>query len=222
MFKKNDHAQKIKAVIFDMDGVITNTMPYHYRCWRDIFIKNGINATRLDVYLREGQKGIESVFEIFKEHGKTISFLKAHQILKEKEIHFKKTVQQRFILGARSFLKELASKGFQIALVTGTSRQELHKILPKNIYKLFAAIITGTDVKNGKPHPEPYLKCLKSLKIKAQEAIVIENAPFGVKSAKMAGLKCLALETSLPKKYLKDADRIFKSIKELRKEIIFR
>jgi len=109
----------------------------------------------------------------------------------------------------------------RLALVTGTSRHELYQILPTSLRDLFSVIVTGSDVKHGKPHPEPYLKSLKGLKIKASAAVVIENAPFGIRSAKQAGLKCIALETSLPKKYLSEADAIFPSIKELQSNVLF-
>ena len=206
---------KLSAVIFDMDGVITNTMPDHFKAWKIIFTKYGINVSQLDVYKREGQKGLSSVREIFAAHGKTITQKKAEQILIEKEKLFKRIVKTRFITGARSFLNLLYRRGFKLALVTGTARHELLKILPKNIYKLFYVIITGSDVQNGKPHPEPYLNAIKNLKVSVKDALVIENAPFGITSAKDAGLRCFALQTSLPKKYLIKADRIFRSIKDL-------
>ncbi|HNV24567.1 MAG TPA: HAD family phosphatase, partial [Candidatus Omnitrophota bacterium] len=190
-------------------------------CWRKIFIENGIQATRLDIYLREGQKGIDSVFEIFKKHKKEITILKAKKILKEKELRFNQAVKTRFIPGIKSFIKKLHSQNIRLALVTGTSRKELFKILPKEMLSLFAVTITGSDVQKGKPHPEPYLKCLKQLRIKPHQAIVIENAPLGILSAKKAGMTCLALETSLSKKHLKQADKIFKSVEELSKSNFF-
>jgi beta-phosphoglucomutase len=63
-------------------------------------------------------------------------------------------------------------------------------------------------VKRGKPHPEPYIKCAKLLGLKPSECVVIENAPFGIESAKKAGMFCIALTTSLPKAYLRKADII--------------
>ena len=68
---------KTKAVIFDMDGVITNTMPDHYRVWRKIFREQGIRVSHRDVYCREGQRGLTSVQEIFREHGKHIGAVDA-------------------------------------------------------------------------------------------------------------------------------------------------
>jgi len=212
----------VKSVIFDMDGVITNTMPDHYRSWKTTLKDEGIHVTYEDIYKREGQPGLSSVQEIFKEYRKgTIDKRGANKILRKKENLFKKIVKTRFITGARKFLKDLHRNDMRLALVTGTSRHELQQILPASVRQLFSVIIAGNDVTHGKPHPEPYLKSLKNLKIKPSEAVVIENAPFGIRSAKRAGLYCLALETSLPKKYLSEADAIFSSIKDLQRRVHF-
>ena len=210
---------KVKAVIFDMDGVITNTMSDHFKAWKKIFADEGINVTRLDVYSREGQKGIHSVREIFEVYKKPFGLSKAKDLLNKKEELFKKIAKKRFIPGARRFLRALHQKGFLLALVTGTSRHELHRILPDDLYNLFAVTVTGNDVKHGKPHPEPFIKAIKKLKVSSKEVFVIENSPLGIRSAGAAGLQCLALETSLPKKYLKDADKIFNSIQDLQKSV---
>ncbi|MCK5082463.1 MAG: HAD family phosphatase, partial [Candidatus Omnitrophica bacterium] len=211
----------VKSVIFDMDGVITNTMPDHFRSWKAIFKEEGIHVTYEDIYKREGQPGLSSVTEIFREHNKAFSKKEAAKVLKKKEVLFKRIVKTRFITGARTFLKHLHKKDIRLALVTGTSRHELRQILPVSLRDLFSVIVTGNEVKHGKPHPEPYLKSLQELKIESSQAVVIENAPFGIRSAKQAGLKCLALETSLPKQYLREADMIFPSIKELENKASF-
>lgn len=212
---------KAKAIIFDMDGVITNTMPDHYRVWKKIFRKHGIVVSRFEVYEREGQKGIDSIDEIFEQHGKPLTTSAARKILRQKERAFRRKAGIRFIPGARQFLKSLHSKQFRLGLVTGTSRKELNQILPEGLRRLFHARITGTDVRDGKPHPEPYLKALQLLHVKPKDAIVIENAPLGIASAKGAGLRCLAIATSLPAKRLKRADRVFRSIKDLKRKVRF-
>jgi beta-phosphoglucomutase len=210
---------KLDSVIFDMDGVITDTMPYHFQAWRTIFANNGIHVTHEDIYKREGQKGIDSVREIFGE--KNISFTEeiAHRLLKEKEALFKKIFKRRYISGSRSLIKRLFRQGYRLALVTGTSRTEAEYLLPKDLWNCFEVTVCGSDVKHGKPHPEPYLTALHKLNISPSSTIVIENAPFGIASAKAAGLKCIALETSLPTTYLKQADKVFHSYKDLKNEI---
>jgi beta-phosphoglucomutase len=209
----------LQAIIFDMDGVITMTMPSHYRAWARVFSDEGIRVSKFEVYAREGQKGLNSVLEIFAEHGKTITLKRAKELLEKKEFLFKSNASVRFVPGARSFIKEYHRKGIKLALVTGTARHEVAKILPKDLRNCFDVLISGSDVKHGKPHPEPYLKAIKKLKISKGEALVVENAPFGITSAVQAGLFCVAIETSLPRAYLKDADEIIHDYQGLRKII---
>ena len=212
---------QISALIFDMDGVITDTMPYHFRAWRHVFAAQGIVASHEDIYKREGQKGIDSVRELFKE--KKISYTDAigEKLLYEKEKLFKEIFKRKYITGSRSFIKKFHTQGFKLALVTGTSRHEAQKLLPKDLWDCFDVTVCGSDVQNGKPHPEPYLKALTKLKAGPKDAIVFENAPFGIRSAKAAGLYCVALETSLPAAYLKKADAIFSSFKEIESKVKF-
>ena len=212
---------KFRAIIFDMDVVITNTMPYHYDAWLDTFASVGIKVNCYDIYCREGQDGLSTVKEIYAENRRKFNLKQAKQLLARKENLFKRIVRPRFIKGSRPFVRDLKRRNFLLALVTGTSRHEVRKILPRKLFNFFDVTITGSDVKKGKPNPEPFLKALKALKIPAQEVVVIENAPFGIEAAKRAHLFCIALQTSLPKSYLLEADVILKSFKELRQRINF-
>lgn len=209
----------LRAIIFDMDGVITMTMPAHFRAWSKVFADEGIHVSKLEVYSREGQKGLNSVLEIFAACGKKITLKRAKELLDKKEHLFKANARVRFVPGARSFIKECRRQGIELALVTGTARHEVMKILPENMIRAFDVIVSGSDVKHGKPHPEPYQKAIKALKVAGGEAFVLENAPFGIASAVKAGLFCVAIETSLPKAYLKEADVIIHDYHGLKKII---
>lgn len=212
---------KFKAIIFDMDGVITNTMPYHFDAWLATFASVGIKVNCYDIYCREGQDGLSTVKEIYAENKRKFNLKQAKQLLARKENLFKRIVKTRYVLGARPFVRNLKKHGFLLGLVTGTSRHEARKILPHKLFNLFDVTVTGSDVKKGKPNPEPFLNALKALKIPAREVAVIENAPFGIEAAKRTHLFCIALQTSLPKSYLLEADIILKSFKELRQRINF-
>lgn len=212
---------QISTFIFDMDGVITDTMPYHFRAWRHVFASEGIKASHKDIYKREGQKGIDSVREIFSEKKRFYTEIIAKRLLRDKERLFKRIFKRKFIAGSRKFIKTCHAQGFKLALVTGTSRHEAQKLIPKELWNCFDVTVCGSDVKNGKPDPEPYLKAIVKLNVKPKEAVVFENAPFGIRSAKAAGLLCIALETSLPSAYLTGADAIFPSFKAISATVKF-
>lgn len=205
----------LKAVIFDMDGVIVNTMPFHARAWQDTFKKFGIKLTKKEIYLREGEKWDKTFFDIIKKHKIPLTQKIKDEVFRHREKVFKKMFKIRLFEDAPGLIKCLKKRGLLLALVTGTPRQEVKKILPEELYKLFDVIIPSDEVRHGKPHPEPFLKALRVLKIAPKDAIVIENAPNGIIAAKRAKLKVIAVETSLSRRYLKDADVIVKSLADI-------
>ena len=212
---------KIKAMIFDMDGVITDTMPYHFRAWRKVYADEGFHITKNEIYRREGQPGYVTIKEIAQKYHLSFKGSRPKEILDKKEALFNKIAHRRFIRGSRRFLHLSKKRGFVLALVTGTARHEVRRILPRELLGLFSVIVTGDQVKKGKPHPEPYLLALKKLRTKPEDVVVFENAPFGIISAKKAHLRCLALETYLPKTALKRADAVFSSFRELCRKVNF-
>lgn len=209
-----------KAVIFDMDGIITDTMGYHYDAWKKAFKAYGIDVDYYDIYLREGQKGIQTAIEMLKENNLDPVDKKPEDILTLKEEIFKKISKPRLMKGADKLVKDLKNAGYILALVTGTSRDELNKILPDDIIACFDFSVSGDEVSCGKPHPEPFTTALNKLSLKPEEAVVLENAPFGIISARQAGLFVIAVTTYLPEKHLKKADIILKSLEEADKLLL--
>ena len=101
--------------------------------------------------------------------------------------------------------------------MTGSARSVVDEsLVPTGIVGLFDAIVTGDEVTNGKPDPEPYRTVAGRLGLSPSECLVIENAPLGIQSARAAGMRCLALETTLPAGRLPQADRVFSSAGDLR------
>jgi beta-phosphoglucomutase len=194
-----------KAVIFDMDGVITDTMPYHYRAWESVLAEEGIRVSHLDIYKREGEKGGDSLRDLFRENGRTLDDALQARLLKKKEDLFQNIVQPKLIRGSEEMIRRFHQARFVLALVTGTSRSELLNFLPGRLLPFFAMTLAGDEVRRGKPDPEPYRTVLERLALDSDRTVVVENAPFGIRSARAANLYCLAVTTSLPEAYLREA-----------------
>ncbi|MBN2134163.1 MAG: HAD family phosphatase [Acidobacteria bacterium] len=205
-FINNGFRKSLAAVLFDMDGVITDSMPWHHICWNEVLERRGIHLSKEELYKREGEKGFTTIQNIFMDKGKTITEAEAEELLKEKEVLFHKKARIQLFSGIEDFIFRLAGLGVKVGLVTGTSMGELIKLLPSELIEIFKTIVTGDRVSNGKPHPEPYLKALNEIGVEIESVAVIENAPLGIKSAKAAGVFTIAVQTSLGEEYLREAD----------------
>ncbi|MCM3730720.1 HAD family phosphatase [Fictibacillus nanhaiensis] len=199
----------IKAVCFDMDGVVVHTMPHHVEAWQYAFKEKGYKHEDLEFYLREGMPGRKTISDIFQSNQMQVDEKDMEDIYINKRNYFKKNAEYAFINETVSLLEYLFSQGIPISLVTGSRKEFVEEVI-RNLPVKFHSVITGDDVKIGKPSPEPYLNAIRGLSYDSSEWLVIENAPLGIESAKRAGAYCLAVETTLEKEYLTRADRIVK------------
>ena len=205
-----------KAVIFDMDGVIVDSMPYHYIAWYEALRPLGVRVNCFDVYSKEGEKWEKSMKEFLLRSNVRPTKKLMRKMFIERGRIFRKYFKRYVFAGAREILKCLKNDGYGLALVTGTGAKEIKKILPNNIQRIFDFIVPGDSVRKGKPFPDPYLKAAKLLKLPPSQCVVVENAPYGIESAKRAGMFCIAVTTSLPKEYLKKADVIVNTLNDVR------
>ena len=204
-----------KAIIFDMDGVIVDSMPYHFIAWYEALRPWGVRVSCFEVYAQEGERWETTLRGLLKREKikPTQKVLNAIFTLRQKI--FKRYFKRYIFRGAYELLVELKKQGFVLGLVTGSPLNEIKRILPVKLRRLFTAVVAGNQVKNGKPHPEPYLKAASLLGLGPQACLVIENAPFGIISAKQAGMPCIAVSTSLPKAYLADADIVVSQLNQI-------
>ncbi|MFC0188167.1 HAD family hydrolase [Fictibacillus aquaticus] len=198
---------KIKAVCFDMDGVIVDTMPYHVEAWQHAFHAEGHTLHGHLFYEREGMPGMKTIGDIDSLRSLSLTKSQMERIYHEKRKYFKQNARYEFISAAVSAASFLKKAGISIALATGSRREFVEEIIEQLPFS-FDAIITGDDVTEGKPAPEPYLKISEKFTYKPDEWLVIENAPLGILSAKRAGMKVWAIETTLDREYLAEADEI--------------
>lgn len=204
------------SLIFDADGVLMDSMPCHADAWVRTFSEVGIDIVRQDIYDIEGSNHVGVIKLIFKKAGleadpEIIEKLR----VRKRELFLKKKKIAPFD-GMYDLLKSLKSH-FHLAVVSGSDRPIVDSMINEFYPDIFEVTISGADVTNGKPHPEPYLKAMKILEVEKGNCLVIENAPLGVDSAKNAGIHCVAVSTYVDAEKLKRADQIFQDHSQLLK-----
>jgi len=213
---------KINSVLFDMDGVILNSMPFHVAAWKDAFRERDMEVNEGLFYLYEGAMEPEVACRLFSKNGTKLAIRDFFEIHEHQKRIFLEKYAHRVtpFEGALKLLKWLKETGVPIGLVTSSHGEILDAVLPDPLRELFGHIVTGDTVSRRKPHPEPYLAGLRGLGASTDRGnIAIENAPAGIESAKNAGLSCIAITTTLPRRHLKDAHKVVQNHQELFKEL---
>jgi HAD superfamily hydrolase (TIGR01509 family) len=188
-------------------------MEQHLEAWQHAFRRFNALVKESDFYQLEG-RGVKSVVEnLTDKYGIDSKF--KQQIMDEKVAYYNKKFHPEFYDGLYSVLDLLKQKQIELAVVTGGYRDRVNKIINEYFDGYFSAIVTSDDVKNTKPYPEPYIKGATLIGMKTAECLVVENAPMGVQSAKTAGMKVVAITTTLTKDHLKEADFIADSFGEI-------
>jgi beta-phosphoglucomutase len=198
-----------KAVIFDFDGVIADTMNDNFNAWEYSFLKYNVKIEKKDYFILEGM-GPKSIANNFIDRNNLDKKLLSKIIL-EKEKFYKKNNQFKVYTEIYSIFNFLIEKNILIGIVTGASKERLISTLDKKLIAQTSVLITSDDVIKTKPDPEPYLVAIDKLNLSSTNCLVIENAILGIKSAKSAGCTCYAISTTLSEEYLLESDISFKS-----------
>lgn len=190
----------VKAVLFDMDGVLFNSMPAHAASWAKVCTEYGLAMTERDVYLNEGRTA-ESTIEVLTQRtwGRSTNTEEVERIYALKCEEFKRYPDAPVMDGALRVLDAVRGSGREIYIVTGSAQQSLLERIYTHLPGYFERqrVICGMDYQKGKPDPEPYLMGLERAGVSADEAIVVENAPLGVRAAKAAGIRTVAVNTGI-------------------------
>ncbi len=187
-----------KAVLFDMDGVLYDSMRFHARAWYETACNHRLIADPELFYLYEGRTGESTINELYlKTFQREATTEEKEAIYTEKAMLFNRYNDGKTMPGAAEVLASVKGSGLQTLVVTGSGQHSLIDKLEHDYpgYFLREKMVTAFDVKYGKPHPEPYLMGLQKAGVKAHEAFVVENAPMGVQSAVSAGIFTIAVNT---------------------------
>ncbi len=190
----------IKAVLFDMDGVLYDSMPSHVQAWYETMSALGVKASMEDFYMFEGRTGHSTIDILFnRTFGRDATQEEKENIYARKAQRFMEleAFDSQPMPGALDVLIKVKSLNLQRVIVTGSGQLSLFEKLDTHFPGFFSKelMVTAYDVKSGKPDPEPYLMGLKKAGLNASEAVVVENAPLGIESAVAAGIYTIAVNT---------------------------
>jgi beta-phosphoglucomutase len=186
----------VGGIIFDLDGVLVDSMPAHYKAWEIAFKEvANMNVDERLIYLLEGMRGSELVKTIFEQKGFS-NYSLVEKVNSQKNEIFK-TISN---IDSYDETKELvASLGCSKAVVSGSAKEDVETIIDRSFGKeLFDRIITADDIEKGKPDPSSFLVALRKMNLKSSQTMVVENAPLGVQAANNAGIKCIVVLNNTP------------------------
>ena len=206
---------EIKAVIWDMDGVIADSGPYHLAAWQEIFAKKGVKFTAADFKHSFGLRNDDIIRNTL---GKDISQAEVDAIAGEKEITFRRLAGDKIkpIPGALELLRLLKDNGFSMAIASSTPAENIELVTGTlGIAGSFKALVTGHDVTEGKPSPRVFLLAAQRLGVEPANCLVIEDAVAGVTAARRAGMACLAVTNTHSRQKLAEANLVVDSLEKV-------
>ena len=206
---------RVEAVVFDLDGVLLDSMPYYAAAWRFALAEHGLVPDEAEFYRRESEDADLSVRFFFQEAGKKVEARTVADIAARVGELYRSFNGISPRQGAFEVCGKLKSGGKLLSLVTGSPKEEIQQFLTPGQLDLFDVVVTRDDVQRGKPDPEPFLLALKKLDKEPEEALVVENAPFGIRAARAAGIVTAALTSTLPPEELREADFIIDTLERL-------
>ncbi len=203
------------GVLFDVDGVLVNTHHAHAKAWMQVLEPLGIELPAIRLYREEGRPSPEFFRTLLSEHNIVMSDEEILVILERKRAIYRTMAPVGMREDALFAVKELKRLGWRIGLVSGSNPQNVATALGEDGMSLFDAAVMAGSYRHGKPHPEPFLTGCKMLNVLPSQSVVIENAPMGITSGKAAGMRVIALTSTLAESDLAEADDIISDLRVL-------
>lgn len=204
-----------KAFLWDMDGVISDSGQFHFAAWQETFGKRGIEFNQEDF---AGLFGSRNDFIIREVMGERLDEEEVTAMVQEKEACYREKARGhiRPLPGVIKLLEAIKKGNFRLALASSAPRENIELANAElKLDKYFDVIVSGTQVAESKPSPQIYLLAAEKLGAEPRHCLVIEDSPLGVKGAKAAGMKCLAVTNTHPEQVLRGADRVVDSLEEV-------
>ncbi len=202
-----------KAVIFDMDGTLIESTNADFLAWQKVFLDYDKTLTFTDYSPMLGMRSFAVVKDLLQIKDET----ERANALSKKSKYFREVIDEQGIKTVPyvvEFLNQLKGFGIPLAVATSSRREKTKMVLEKvGLISFFDAILTAEDVVNGKPFPDVFLKAASALKIPVENCLVFEDAVSGIRAAKNARIKCVAISSNATSNLLNEADLVIEDFK---------
>ena len=195
----------IRAILWDMDGVLVNSMEFHYQAYREVLAEFGRDLSR-EEYLGS-LIGLRN-YVILRRLLGDLPQEEVERLMAAKEAAFRRRVAGNVqpLPGAAELVRRAHEAGLKQAIVSSTPCENIELVVDSlGLRSLFDTLVGEEDAQHGKPDPEGFLVAAKRLSVPPRDCVVIEDAPEGIAGGKAAGVRCIGVTTTRPAEKLADA-----------------
>jgi beta-phosphoglucomutase-like phosphatase (HAD superfamily) len=186
--------EKVEALIFDMDGTMIDSMPWHARSWVEFVARHGLKLDVTDILARTtGRTGVECMRELFE---RDLSDAECQAMVHEKEEIYRAMFSDNFteVAGFTAFAKAAVARGLKVAVGTAGDKHNIEFAMSRlKMDPLPLAIVGGDEGFAGKPTPEIFVEAARRIGVAPERCIVFEDAPFGIEAARRGGMRAVAV-----------------------------
>lgn len=206
-------SNQVKAVIWDLDGTLINSVDHHWEAWREVMAEENITLSFEDFVADFGKRNDEILRGRINPLMSDAEVARIALLKEEKYRHFIRTKGLTLLGGAENWLRQLKADGWRQALGTSAPRGNIDAAFDVlDIEKFFDAVMSSEQVKAGKPEPDVFLAAAEKMNVAPENCVVVEDAPAGTEAARRAGMKSVGVLTTHDE--LK-ADWVFNSLEDM-------
>lgn len=207
-------AERLRAVIFDVDGVVVDTVPLHFEAWKRMFGEYGISFTFADYKAKvDGISRMDGARAMLPD----LSEEELKEAADRKQDYFLNSIENREIpvhASTIALIDRLTAKGIKVAAIS--SSKNCVPILTKiGLMSRLDAVVDGHAITRGKPDPQCFLMAVERLGVRPSEVVVVEDAVLGVEAARQGGMRCVGIDRYGDPRRLRLADRVVSDLTEL-------
>ena len=213
----------IEAVVFDFDGVLSDSEPLHLAAYQEVLGEMDLTLTREDYYASLLGYSDDDVFRLVgAQQGWNWNSGQIAALITHKSAIFDRMVASGAVLypSAPACIERLAAR-YPLGIASGALRHEIQTVLTAaHLVHHFRFVVGAGDTPNSKPAPDPYLRAAELHGMKPSACVAIEDSRWGIESARAAGMKCVGITNTYPAAELTSADRVIASLDEFTEELI--